>query len=208
MKRVHPFAIGLAAAALAAAAACATGSLSHSNARDVIAAIPELELTKQNIEVVGLSQLDARNAVATANVRLAFLMAKEPKGWAVEELRFSDQQWVRLDELRRILQDRRWLETQLALLEAAKSLTAYYHTHHVFPEAESMEALVDILYPTYMVRLVRADAWGADFRYRPLDGGARYELVAAGPDGKFRTGDEIILIDGRIRFAAQPAEDR
>ena len=203
MKRVHPFAIGLAAAALAAAAACATGSLSHQNARDVIATIPELELTKQNIEVVGLSQLDGRHAVATANVRLAFLLAREPEGWSVEELRFSDQQWVRLDELRLILQDRRWLETQLDLLEAAKSLTAYFHDHRTFPAAESMEALVDLLYPRYMVRLVRADAWGADFRYRPLEGGARYELVAAGPDGKFRSGDEIIVIDGRIRFAAQ-----
>ncbi len=46
MKRVHPFAISLAAAAWRPPPRLRHRLLSHSNARDVIAAIPELELTK------------------------------------------------------------------------------------------------------------------------------------------------------------------
>jgi hypothetical protein len=208
----HPSRLAILIPALAASAAllallAALGcspSLNRYQAKTILKDLPELKDVQKEIDFQDISGSGPDNAVVTAKVPVTFLLKKTKDEWHVDEIRLSDREWVKVEALRRALADERSLQTQFDMLELAKGLSAYYHAARGYPPAGDITALTDLLMPRYMPRLVRADAWGTSFFYKPLQDGARYQLASAGPDRKFRTDDDIVLLDGRIVYAATP----
>ena len=194
----------LALLALLAAPGCSP-SLNRYQAKEILADLPELKDVQKQIEFQSEISLVPGHTTVTAKIPVTFLLVEEGKKWHVDEIRLTDRQWVKVADLRRALEDKRWLDTQFAMLELAKGLAACYHATYAFPQAKDIVQLTDGLMPRYMSQLVRTDAWGTDFSYQALSGGARYQLASAGPDRKFRTADDLVLIDGRI-VAARPGE--
>jgi hypothetical protein len=194
----------LALLALLAAPACSP-SLNRYQAKEILADLPELKDVQKQIEFQSEISLAPGHSTVTAKVPVTFLLVEEGKSWRVDEIRLTDRQWVKVADLRRALEDKRWLDTQFAMLELARGLALCFHSTYAFPGAKDIVQLTDVLMPKYMPRLVRTDAWGTDFSFQPLSGGTRYQLASAGPDRKFRTEDDLVLIDGRI-VAARPGE--
>ena len=194
----------LALLALLAAPGCSP-SLNRYQAKEILADLPELKDVRKQIEFESEISLVPGHTTVTAKVPVTFLLVEEGEKWRVDEIRLTDRQWVKVTDLRRALEDKRWLDTQFAMLELARALALCYHSTYAFPESKDIVQLTDVLMPKYMPRLIRTDAWGTDFSYQPLSDGARYQIASAGPDRKFRTVDDLVLIDGRI-VAARPGE--
>ncbi len=188
---------------LALQLSCATG-LNRYRARNVLKKMPEIKLDKKDIDIQDVSQMGQDNAVVDAWVRLAFKLTRtDDHGWMVDQIRLRDNQWESLDRLDRALRNIRWLETQERLLQFAQALLRYREDKGTFPPTSSTVDLTDILFPRYMFQLVRTDAWGTELRYTQLSDGCRYQVVSAGPDRKFSTPDDIVMVDTRI-LAAPP----
>lgn len=175
-----------------------SSSLSRHRARNVLLKTPELHLSKEDVDLIDVLQTGQGSAVVEANIKLGFLLNRHGQEWAVSEVRLADGKWVRIEDMMQALTDLRWLETHRRLLQLAQGLLSYRSATDTFPEKSEIIPLTDLLMPRYMPHLVRTDAWGRDFLYEPLSGGRRFKLTSAGPDGRFLTADDLVLVDSRL----------
>lgn len=89
----------------------------------------------------------------------------------------------------------RQARTLADLRNMGAALEAYWSDQGVFPEAESMEDLAQILEPTYIDELPRTDGWANPYRYTCWSessgtaGCDTYRLASAGRDGAFEHQD-------------------
>ena len=132
-------------------------------------------------------------------MHLTFALSRPHGQWVVDEIRLADKQWESVDRLRQALNDVRWLQSQMSMLELAQGLLRYYQAKGSFPPTSGIVALTDLLQPQYMPRLVRTDAWGSEIDYQQLSAGQRYQITSAGPDRHMNTRDDIVLVDGRVQ---------
>ena len=82
----------------------------------------------------------------------------------------------------------------------AQGLRAYSVDHSGYPEAGTVDALMNELVPSYLKAAVTLDAWGRPIAYR--GGGETFTLISSGQDGRSGTGDDIVMIDGRFEAAS------
>jgi len=96
--------------------------------------------------------------------------------------------------------------TRVAMQNIITALNMYEQDQSGFPTTEQgLEALVtrpsEVSEDTWQKHLgkVPVDAWGHKFQYTcPSEHGEDYDLVSAGPDGRFGTEDEITSFDKAI----------
>ena len=168
----------LALLALLAAPGCSP-SLNRYQAKEILADLPELKDVRKQIEFESEISLVPGHTTVTAKVPVTFLLVEEGEKWRVDEIRLTDRQWVKVTDLRRALEDKRWLDTQFAMLELARALALCYHSTYAFPESKDIVQLTDVLMPKYMPRLIRTDRapvaassrWWASSIIRRLNGG-------------------------------------
>jgi len=175
-----------------------SSSLSRHRARNVLLRTPELQLSKEDVDLIDVVQTGQDAAVVEANINLGFLLRRYDQVWTVAEVRLADGKWVRIEDMQRALTDLRWLETHRRLLQLAQGLLSYRSAKGAFPEKNDIVPLTDLLMPRFMPQLVRTDAWGQELLYEPLAGGTRFKLTSAGPDGRFATADDLVLVDSRL----------
>lgn len=84
-----------------------------------------------------------------------------------------------------------------------RALQAYAVDKSEYPRGGSLADAMEALVPAHLRAPVEIDAWGRAFTYE--GDGESYTLTSAGPDGRFGSGDDIVLIDGR--FSAAPGAD-
>jgi hypothetical protein len=176
---------------------CSAG-LSRYSARKILLKTPELELSKEDVDLIDVVQTGQDKAVVEANINLGFLLTRTGQEWKVTEVRLADRKWVKIEDMQQALTDLRWLETHRRLLQLAQGLLNYRSAKNLFPPQSDIVTLTDLLMPRYMPQLVRTDAWNRDLLYEPLSGGTRFKLTSAGPDGKFVTADDLVLVDSRL----------
>jgi hypothetical protein len=186
-----------------------SSSLSRYSARKILLKTPELELSKEDVDLIDVVQTAQDRAVVEANINLGFLLIRTGQEWSVSEVRLADRKWVKIEDMQQALTDLRWLETHRRLLQLAQGLLSYRSAMNAFPPKSDIVTLTDLLMPRYMPQLVRTDAWGRELLYEPLSRGARFKLTSAGPDGKFTTADDLVLVDSRLvsPAVAQSAKD-
>jgi hypothetical protein len=88
------------------------------------------------------------------------------------------------------------LRTTADMRTLVTALEAFRRERGFYVEADTNSALVDNLAPRYLSPIIRLDAWSREFEYRGTQAG--YRLVSLGPDGKPRTGDEIVFENGQL----------
>jgi hypothetical protein len=88
------------------------------------------------------------------------------------------------------------LRTTADMRTLATALEAFRRERGFYVEADTNSALVDNLAPRYLGTIIRLDAWSREFDYKGT--ASAYRLSSFGPDGKPKTGDDIIFENGQL----------
>ncbi len=175
------------------AGGCAARSLGKKSARDILIAAHADTLSKDELSVLGVTQVGSGEAVVEVQLHAAFRLRKIEGQWVVREVRVGQNQWESLDDVLRALQQVKIEETRRDLEKVAAALEAYRQKNGRLPAFNNYVELSDALYPLYLSPLIREDAWK-----RPLvathEGSGAVRLGSPGPDGKLGTQDDIVII--------------
>ena len=142
---------------------CGGRAINKKIARDAIVQSPAGALTKDDVEVLAVTQAGSRTAVVSTNLRAAFRIEKVGGEWVVREVRLGDGQWEDLDAVLLALQQVKIDETRRLLEQIGNAVEAYRLKNGRLPAFQDYIQLSDALYPTFMSPLVRLDTWN-----RPL----------------------------------------
>jgi hypothetical protein len=182
-----------------ALSACASGRLSHDDARQKIASLGRSSLIPDAIEIRRIVSQTDTQAFAESTVTLAFQFKRDdPNGeWKVVAVRLGDRDWISLDEMLAAVNEGRRRSTRDAMQKLADGITKYRTGNGSLPSARDIVTLTDVLHPTYMTDLVREDGWGQPIIYETT-GPATFRLVSAGPDGRRGSPDDVVLESGGV----------
>jgi len=166
----------------------AAGDLSPKEARKLIARMAGINLPSDAVRVKSVSSLGS-SAVVVAQIETAFRFVNENDKWRVAEIRTGDRNWEDVDSLLRALNAEKTSRVRAELETIATALDAFRRERGSYIESKSETALMDLLSPHYLVRVIRLDAWHRPYEYE----GTRnsYVLRSVGPDGKANTPDDI-----------------
>jgi len=172
--------------------ACGGRAVSKRLARDVIAGSPAAVLRSNDLDVVSVTQVGAREAIVETYLHSAFRLEKTGGTWVIREVRVGQGQWERLDDIVRALEMVKTDRTRKLLEQVAEATEAFRIKNGAVPAFDSFIGLTDALYPLYLTPLVREDAWNHPLAAFRLSANViRY--VSAGPDGTIGTQDDIEL---------------
>ncbi|MBP1596346.1 MAG: hypothetical protein H6Q05_1723 [Acidobacteria bacterium] len=171
---------------------CGGRAISKKLARDVIAESPASTLTRNDVDVISVTQMGASEAIVETYLHTAFRLRKTGGEWAVREVRVGKGQWETLDSILSALQRIKAEETQRMLDKIAAAIDAYRLKNRSLPPFTDYVQLSDALYPLYLSPLIREDAWDNPLSaFCPAPNTIR--IVSAGPDGRPNTKDDIEL---------------
>jgi hypothetical protein len=174
-------------------AGCTGARLSHDEVRRQIAAIGTSALLPDSIQVQRIVSQSDKDAIAETTVSLAFEFKREKPSdpWHIAAVRLGDRDWIGVDELLAAINDSRRRTTLDSMQKLSTGIAAFRQRTGAAPNATEISGLMDILHPSYMTELVRADAWGHPIHYEVS--GASYRLVSFGADGIRGTADDIVV---------------
>lgn len=169
----------------------AAGELTPKEARRLIARMAGIQLPSDAVRIKDIDAM-GNSAVVTAQVETAFRFIKGDKDrWRIAEIRTGDRRWEDLDMLMRALNAEKSARARAELELIAAALEFYKRERGTYLESKSEAAIVDLLNPRYLAKIIRVDPWHQPYEYE----GTRdsFVLRSAGPDGKVDTPDDIIL---------------
>jgi hypothetical protein len=136
-------------------------------------------------------------AIVEAQFDASFRFAQGKDGnWNVVEVRTGDRKWESLELIQTAVRKEKELRTTADMRTLVTALEAFRRERGFYVEADTNSALVDNLSPRYLSAIIRLDAWSHEFEYKGSATG--YRLASLGPDGKPRTGDEIVIENGQL----------
>lgn len=173
----------------------AGGGLSGNEARTLIARTGGIDLSPDDVYIRRIdSGVGGRDAVVEALVQTAFKFRRENGQWVVTHMRTGDRQWESVELAATAVRDEKIKRTTADLTELAQALEAYRSQQEGYPPAKDFAALIDLLLPTYLKRIIREDYWHHGYVYTFTAPG--YQLRSLGPDGKQGTSDDIVIQNG------------
>lgn len=167
-------------------------ALGTKEAREKIAKMDGLaDLPNDNIKIKSVNVGPGSNAVVEAQIETAFKFTKTKAGWQVTDIRLGAGQWESLEVMKAALNKEKTVRTQADLNSLKIAIEAFRKERGSLVPAKNIVELTDALAPTYILTVIRLDAWGHELIYSPT--GTSYRLSSAGPDGKAGTADDIVL---------------
>jgi citrate lyase beta subunit len=172
----------------------AAGDLSPKEARKLIARMAGIELPSDAVRVKEISTA-GNTALVVAQVETAFRVVKDDKGkWRVAEIRTGDRRWEDLDTLMKALNVEKTARARAELESIATALESFRRDRGGYLDSKSEAALVDILNPRYLARVIRVDPWHQPYQYEGAP--SNFVLRSSGPDGKAGTDDDVTVASG------------
>jgi hypothetical protein len=171
---------------------CGGRAINKKLARAAIVRSPADALAQSDVEVLSVTQVGAREAVATTNLRAAFRIEKVGGTWVVREVRVGKGDWEKLDNILLALERIKIEDTRRMLEIIGDAIAAYTAKNGRLPPCKDYVELSDALYPGYLSPLIRHDAWSRPLAAH-LVGSDTVRLLSAGPDGKPGTPDDVEL---------------
>ncbi|MFP5263485.1 MAG: type II secretion system protein GspG [Blastocatellia bacterium] len=136
-------------------------------------------------------------AIVEAQFDASFRFTQGKDGnWNAVEVRTGDRKWESLELIQTAVRKEKELRTTADMRTLVTALEAFRRERGFYVEADTNSALVDNLSPRYLSAIIRLDAWSHEFEYKGSATG--YRLASLGPDGKPRTGDEIVIENGQL----------
>jgi hypothetical protein len=171
--------------------ACGGRKMNDTLARNLIVGMNSEVMRKSDVEVVGVQQVSASEAVAETRTRVAFRFENDGSAWRIREMRIGHGQWESVKNVERALNQIKTEETKELLARIAEAIQKYREANQRFPVFKDFIDLSDQLAPRFMTPLVRLDAWQRPFDADMSDSGIL--LRSAGPDGIIGNQDDIEL---------------
>ncbi|MCS6805803.1 MAG: type II secretion system protein GspG [Acidobacteriota bacterium] len=175
----------------------ADNALSSRQARRLIANVGDLNLDPEHIHIRRINTGLGGRAVVEALVQTGFELAHQNGQWAVVRVRLGDRQWDSIEFITAAITHEKIRRTSADLRVLAQAMAAYHRDHHRYPAAANFAALVDMLVPQYLGRIIREDYWHRAYVYQPTPNG--YQVVSLGADGQLATADDLRLENGHLR---------
>jgi hypothetical protein len=160
--------------------------------RDQVRILGGAEFEQEAVEVLSIDE-SGNYALAEISVKTAVKLKKEGGRWEIDEVRLGDRRWESMDRILRALEANRQADTAKQMGQIRVGINRYVEKHGSLPEASDFGALIDLLCPGYVQKVTRLDAWSNGFLYRRKSD-STLELRSAGPDGKFDTADDLVMI--------------
>lgn len=179
-----------------AAGVWASNGLSSKQARRLIANVADLNLDPQYVHIRRVNTGLGGRAVVEALIQTGFELAQQNGQWSVVRVRLGDRQWESVEFMTTAIKHEKIRRTSADMRVLGHALAAYYRDHHHYPAAANFAALIDLLLPQYLSRVIREDYWHRPYVYQPTPNG--YQILSLGPDGRPATGDELRLENGEL----------
>jgi hypothetical protein len=155
-------------------------------------ALPSDAIRIQAVSPLALPFSSKPSALIEALVAAEFRFQKGPKGsWRAVALRTGTRAWVDPEIVFTAVNMEGVNEARAELGTIAKALEDFRGQRGFYVESKSEAALIDLLSPRYLSRVIRLDPWRRPYRYE----GTRdqFTLRSLGPDGKENTPDDIVF---------------
>jgi hypothetical protein len=193
MKKLVNRATVAALAALIVASGCGGGRLSSDQARKQIIDISSSGVVPDAIQIRRVVTQGDREAIAEATATLAFQFKRENRNapWKIGAVRLGDNDWLDMNELLAAINDARRRSTLESIGRLNAAVEAYRQANGNLPSAPDIVKLTDQLFPGYLDKLVRDDAWKRPFRYEAS--GATFRIISNGPNGIAGDSDDLSL---------------
>ncbi len=175
---------------------CSCGSsksLNQTKAQEKIQELGLVKLKDKNVEVEKIIQSSEDQAIAEANLKLAFKLSRA-KGadWEIDAIRLGDRNWVEMKTFLSALDQVRAHETREGLQKLVEGIKKFREQTGHSPQAENIVKLTDILVPQYMAEVIRYDGWNRELVFEGT-GSDSFRLLSLGADGIRGTVDDILL---------------
>jgi hypothetical protein len=153
--------------------------------------VPSDALRIQEVDPVPVPLASRASAVVVAWIRVTTRLVNDGKGWRVSELRTGNRDWVKLQPLIEVLNEKKAAQARNELQTMAQALERYRQDRGFYVVSDSHAVLIDHLNPRYLSKIIRVDPWNHPYKY---DGQPdHFTLHSLGPDAKDQTGDDIQL---------------
>ncbi|HEX8090622.1 MAG TPA: type II secretion system protein GspG [Blastocatellia bacterium] len=150
-----------------------------------------------DVRIKNISAGMGGEAIVEAQFNASFRFTQGKDGsWSAVEVRTGDRKWESVELIQTAVRKEKELRTTADMRTLVTALEAFRRERGFYVEADTNSALVDNLSPRYLGAIIRLDAWSHEFEYKGSATG--YRLASLGPDGKPRTGDEIIIENGQL----------
>lgn len=171
-----------------------TSELTNRRARCLVAHLFSISLPSDAVRVKDISKLDLGtqpSALAVTLLQADFRLAKDRSGWQVIGFRSGNRDWTNIGSAQGTLDSIKRDKTNADMNAIASALEAFRKERGSFVVSDKHIALIDILHPRFLSRVLRLDSWQHPYRYQ----GERdhFTLRSLGPDGKENTADDIVL---------------
>jgi hypothetical protein len=165
-------------------------------ARQRIAAALGLDKT-DDVRIKNISAGMGGEAIVEAQFDASFRFTQGKDGnWDAVEVRTGDRKWESIELIQTAVRKEKGLRTTADMRTLVTALEAFRRERGFYVAADTNSALLDNLAPRYLGSIIRLDAWSHEFEYKGTETG--YRLASLGPDGKPRTGDEIVIENGQL----------
>jgi hypothetical protein len=170
--------------------------LGSREARQKIALALGLERADQ-VRIKDISAGMGGEAIVEAAIDTAVRFTKDKSGnWQAVEIRAGDRNWESIELLQSAVRKEKALRTAADMRAIATALESFRRERGFYVVGETGAALIDNLSPTYLVTVIRLDAWSREFQYKGTP--SNYRLASTGPDGKPGTVDDIVIENGQM----------
>jgi hypothetical protein len=151
------------------------------------------EIEKGELQIRSISLVQKNQAIVETTLP-ATLQLSRPKGksWQIDAVRLGDRNWIEMNQLLEAVDLVRARVTRESLEKLAKGLALYKAKSGIYPMVENIRLLTDLLVPEYMAEVIRFDGWNREIKVEAVFSGS-LTLRSAGADGKYNSGDDILV---------------
>ena len=175
-------------------------ALGSREAREKIAAALSLD-RPDRVRIKSIAPGMGGGAIVEAQIETAVRFIQDKQGnWQAVDMRAGDGRWESIELIETAVRKEKALRTAADLRTIATALEAFRRERGFYVEANDGAALIDNLSPQYLSAVLRLDAWSREFEYKGKAAG--YRLASLGADGLARTGDDIIIENGKFTQGA------
>jgi hypothetical protein len=168
--------------------------LTSKRARCLVANLFSVTLPSDAVRIKDISRLSLGpqpSAIAVTLVQADFRLTKDSMGWHVTGFRSGTRDWAAIESAPSMLDTIKSERTTEDLKAIATALAAFRKERGSFVISDKHSALIDVLTPRFLSRVIRIDSWGRPYRY--YGERDRFTLRSLGPDGKENTDDDIVI---------------
>jgi len=143
-------------------------------------------------EISGLSLGTQPSAIAVTLVQVDFRLTKDSGGWRATGFRSGNRDWTTFElAATSVLDSIKRERTAEDLKAIAAALEAFKKERGTFVISDKHSAVIDLLTPRFLSRVIRIDSWQHPYRYHGEHD--TFTLRSLGPDGKENTADDIVI---------------